>query len=206
VPRALSDHDVYLLREGSHGRLYDRLGAHLGERDGAQGQVAGARFAVWAPNARSVSVMGEWNGWNPQADVLAGRPDGSGVWEGFAAGVRHGHAYKYRIVGPDGAEHTKADPFARYSETPPATGSRVWDLDYQWGDGDWMRGRAAANALGAPISIYELHLGSWRRVPGEGNRSLTYREIAAPLVEYILQMGFTHVELLPITEHPFYGS
>jgi 1,4-alpha-glucan branching enzyme len=206
VPRALSDQDIYLLREGSHTRLHDRLGAHLGELDGAQAKVAGAHFAVWAPNARSVSVMGQWNGWDPQPDVLEVRADGSGVWEGFVAGVRHGHAYKYRIISQDGSEHTKADPFASYSETPPATGSRVWDLAYGWGDGDWMRTRAAANALGAPVSIYELHLGSWRRVPGESNRSMTYREIAAPLVDYILQMGFTHVELLPITEHPFYGS
>ncbi len=199
----LSEQDIYLLREGSHGRLYDRLGAHLGEHAG----VAGAHFAVWAPNARSVSVMGQWNGWDPQPNALAPRSDGSGVWEGFVAGVRHGYAYKYRIVSAlDGSVHTKADPFARYSETPPATGSRVWDTAYDWGDANWMQSRARANALDAPISIYEVHLGSWRRVPAEGNRSLTYREMAAPLAEYVVQMGFTHVELLPITEHPFYGS
>ena len=207
MPQDLSDQDIYLLREGSHGRLYNRLGAHLVVQDDATGApVSGARFAVWAPNARSVSVMGEWNGWNPDYQWLAPRLDSSGIWEGFIPGVRHGYAYKYRIVAQDGSEHTKADPFARYSETPPATGSRVWDLDYTWGDGTWMQERSRANALGAPVSIYELHLGSWRRVPGEGNRSLTYREIAAPLVEHLLQTGFTHVELLPITEHPFYGS
>ncbi len=202
MPGGLSDHDVYLLREGSHVRLYDRLGAHLQQHDG----VAGAHFAVWAPNARAVHVMGEWNGWNPQPDALVPRHDGSGVWEGFVAGVRHGHAYKYRIVGADGAEHTKADPFARYSETPPATGSRVWDIGYDWNDRGWMHERARHNALSAPMSIYEVHLGSWRRVPEQGNRSMTYRELAQPLAQYVVQMGFTHVELLPITEHPFYGS
>ena len=198
----LSEHDIYLLREGSHARLYQRLGAHLDDHLG----VAGAHFAVWAPNARQVSVMGEWNGWNPGPHRLAPRADGSGVWEGFIKGVRHGHAYKYRLIAQDGSEHTKADPCAAYSETPPATGSRVWNLDYDWGDGAWMRERARANALAAPMSIYEVHLGSWRRVPSEGNRSLTYREMAEPLAKYVLQMGFTHVELLPITEHPFYGS
>jgi len=207
VPHELTEHDIYLLREGSHGRLYDRLGAQLVQQDSASGaSVSGVRFAVWAPNARSVHVMGEWNGWNPRDHGLAPRYDSSGIWEGFIPGVRHGHAYKFRIISQDGSEHTKADPFARYSETPPDTGSRVWDLNYEWGDGAWMQQRARANALGAPVSIYELHLGSWRRVPGEGNRSMTYREIAAPLVAHMLQTGFTHVELLPITEHPFYGS
>jgi 1,4-alpha-glucan branching enzyme len=203
VSHSLTDHDVYLFREGSHGRLYGRMGAHLERRDG----VDGAHFAVWAPNARHLHVMGEWNHWDGGTDALAPRPDGSGVWEGFVAGVRHGHAYKYRIVSQvDGGERIKADPFATYSETPAATGSRVWDLAYDWGDAQWMGARARANALDAPMSIYELHLGSWRRVPEAGNRSMTYREIAQPLAEYAVQMGFTHVELLPITEHPFYGS
>jgi 1,4-alpha-glucan branching enzyme len=203
VPSLLSDHDIYLFKEGSHGHLYRKLGAHLTKDDG----VEGVRFAVWAPNARQVFVMGEWNFWNGTQHALSPRLDSSGIWEGFVAGVRHGQAYKYRIVSnADGSDVEKADPFAAYSETPPATGSRVWDLDYAWGDGGWMATRAKANALDSPISIYEMHLGSWRRVPGEGNRSLTYREIAQPLAEYLCRLGFTHVELLPVTEHPFYGS
>ena len=199
----ITDHDVYLFREGSHGRLYERLGARLIQRDG----VEGVHFAVWAPNAREVSVMGEWNQWRAKVDWLYPRHDSSGIWEGFVAGVRHGFAYKFHIVSQfDGGEHVKADPFATYSETPPSTGSRVWDLGYEWGDGQWMASRARANTLDAPISIYELHVGSWRRVPEEGNRSMTYRELARPLAEYVVQMGFTHVELMPVTEHPFYGS
>ncbi len=199
----LTDHDIYLFREGTHARLYERMGSHLEARDG----VAGAHFAVWAPNARSVAVMGQWNNWDPEAHFLAPRHDSSGIWEGFVPGVAHGDAYKYRIASHfHGQTRTKADPFAFYSETPPATGSRVWGLDYTWGDCHWMRERARANALDAPMSIYEVHLGSWRRVPEEGNRSMTYREIAQPLAEYVVEMGFTHVELLPITEHPFYGS
>ncbi|SPE33978.1 1,4-alpha-glucan branching enzyme [Burkholderiales bacterium] len=199
----ITEHDVYLFREGSHGRLYDRLGAHLTQRDG----VDGVHFAVWAPNAREVSVMGEWNHWHAKVDWLYPRYDSSGIWEGFVAGVRHGYAYKFHIVSQvDGSEHVKADPFASYNETPPATGSRVWELGYAWGDGQWMHTRARANALDAPMSVYELHVGSWRRVPDEGNRSMTYREMALPLAEYVVQMGFTHVELMPITEHPFYGS
>ncbi len=207
---SLTDRDIYLFREGSHGRLYERMGAHL-VRSGAAGDgpVDGVRFAVWAPNAREVSVTGEWNQWDGRGDALAVRGDGSGIWEGFIPGVRHGHAYKYRIVSHvGGRELIKADPFAAYSETPSlgATGSRVWDLNYAWGDAQWMQTRARVNALDAPMSIYEVHLGSWRRVPEEGNRSMTYRELAQPLAEYLLQMGFTHVEFLPITEHPFYGS
>jgi 1,4-alpha-glucan branching enzyme len=202
---ALTDHDVYLFREGSHARLYERLGAHLVPDPGAG---AGVRFAVWAPNARAVRVTGEWLAWDPRGVPLTARGDGCGVWEGFVPGVRHGQAYKYVVVSRDGHEVLKADPFAAYSETPSpgATGSRVWDLAYDWGDAAWMSTRARANALDAPMSIYEVHLGSWRRVPEEGNRSLTYREMAAPLARYVQRMGFTHVELLPITEHPFYGS
>ena len=202
MSNALTEQDIYLFREGSHGRLYAKLGAHLTQREG----MAGVHFAVWAPNARDVSVMGQWNGWTPGVDKLFARYDSSGIWEGFVARVEHGFAYKYRIISQDGREHTKADPFGAYCETPPATGSRVWNLEYGWNDGAWMGSRARANALDAPISIYEVHLGSWRRLPDEGNRSMTYREIAQPLAEYVRKMGFTHVELLPITEHPFYGS
>jgi 1,4-alpha-glucan branching enzyme len=200
---ALDEQDIYLLREGTHGRLHGRLGATLAN----EGGVDGVRFAVWAPNASAVTVMGEWSFWNRTEHPLFARYDSSGIWEGFVPGARHGQAYKYRIVSRvDGSEHEKADPFASYSETPPAKGSRIWDLAYEWQDGEWMHGRRTNNSLDGPVSIYEVHLGSWRRIPGEGNRPLTYREVAEPLAQYAVKLGFTHVELLPITEHPFYGS
>jgi len=199
----LTEHDIYLFREGTHGRLYDKLGCHLAKRKGAEG----AHFGVWAPNAARVSAIGEWNGWNQDAHPLSAREDGSGIWEGFVPGVAHGQAYKYFIESRiDGHQVDKADPFAFFSEEPPRTGSRVWSLDYAWGDASWMASRRGANALDAPMSIYEMHLGSWRRVPEDANRSLGYREIAQPLAEYVREMGFTHVELMPVTEHPFYGS
>ena len=199
----LTDHDIYLFKEGTHARLYDKFGCHLGQRDG----VAGAHFSVWAPNAQRVSAIGDWNGWNASANPLQVRADGSGVWEGFAAGVAHGQAYKYFIESRVGGYQVqKADPFAFFAEAPPRTGSRAWRLDYAWGDAAWMATRREANALDAPMSIYEMHLGSWRRVPEEANRSLGYREMAQPLAEYVRELGFTHVELMPVTEHPFYGS
>jgi len=193
----LTEHDVYLFKEGSHGRLYEKLGCHLA--------AGGAHFAVWAPNARSVAVVGEWNDWDRTANPLTVRYDESGIWEGFAGGVAHGHAYKFHVVSKrrDYAVD-KADPFAVYAQVPPETASRAWSTDYEWGDGEWMRTRGRANALDAPISIYEVHLGSWRRA--EGDRFLTYREAADALARYALEVGFTHVELLPVTEHPFYGS
>jgi 1,4-alpha-glucan branching enzyme len=200
---ALEEQDIYLLREGTHGRLHGRLGAVCT----SEGGTGGVRFAVWAPNASSVFVMGEWSFWNRADHPLQVRGDGSGIWEGFVPGARHGQAYKYRIISRwDGSEHEKADPLASYSETPPATGSRVWDLSYDWQDGDWMGMRRGRNSLDGPVSIYEVHLGSWRRIPEQGNRPFTYREVAEPLAQYAVEMGFTHVELLPITEHPFYGS
>jgi len=199
----LTDHDIHLFREGSHTRLYQKLGCHLGRRGG----VEGAHFAVWAPNARAVSVIGDFNGWNPGAHSLAPRKDESGIWEGFVPQVAQGAGYKYHIVSRyHDRRADKGDPFAFYWEAPPKTASRAWSLDYEWRDGDWMRARRARNALDAPISIYEVHLGSWRRVPEEGSRSLNYREIARPLAEHAKEMGFTHVELLPVTEHPFFGS
>ena len=195
----LTEHDIYLFREGSHGRLYEGLGCQMHRgRDGA-------RFGVWAPNAQAVSVIGEWNAWNPEADPLAPRPDGSGIWEGRAPGVAHGQAYKFRIVSQAGGHvGEKADPFALCAEAPPATASRAWTLDYDWGDVDWMANRAAHNALDAPMAVYEVHLGSWRR--SADGEFLNYRECAHALADYVEQMGFTHVELMPITEHPFYGS
>jgi len=199
----LTDFDVFLFKEGSHIRLYEKLGAHIVK----SGDVDGVRFAVWAPNAERVSVIGEFNQWDASAHLLQPRRDGSGIWEGFVPGAAHGSAYKYHIESRyHGYRVAKGDPFAFFWEEPPATASRVWDLSYEWGDGEWMQRRGAANALGAPLSIYEVHLGSWRRVPEAGNRPLTYREMAEPLAQYVRDMGFTHVELLPVTEHPFYGS
>jgi 1,4-alpha-glucan branching enzyme len=199
----LTEHDVYLFKEGTHARLADRLGAHLLTSGGA----GGVQFAVWAPNARYVSVTGPFNSWDKGSHPLHARKDGSGIWERFVPGVEHGASYKYHVASRfDGYRVDKADPFAFYSETPPATASRVWSLDYDWTDEAWMRSRGSTNALDAPISVYEVHLGSWRRVPGERNRSLTYREIAQPLTEHVKKLGFTHVEFLPLTEHPFYGS
>jgi 1,4-alpha-glucan branching enzyme len=198
----LTEHDVYLFREGTLFRAYEKLGAHV-----IGGDVAATRFAVWAPTARAVSVIGDFNDWNPDASPLAARGDSSGVWEGIVNGVREGALYKFRIVAADGKFiGEKSDPYAVCTEEPPRTASVVWDLDYRWQDGEWMAQRARANALDAPMSIYEVHLGSWRRVPAEGNRSLTYREMAPVLADYAYDMGFTHVELMPVMEHPFYGS
>jgi len=198
----LSDKDIYLFNEGTHFHLYERLGAHPGILDGVQG----THFAVWAPNAEQVSVMGDFNGWSKTKHLL--HLDGaSGIWEGFLRGVGKGAHYKYHIVSRyNGYTADKADPFAFYAEHPPLTASVVWDVDYQWGDLDWMAARHGTSRLESPISVYELHLGSWRRMPEEGERSLTYRELAPQLAAYLQQMGFTHVEFMPVMEHPFYGS
>ncbi|MGB3942724.1 MAG: 1,4-alpha-glucan branching protein GlgB [Candidatus Manganitrophaceae bacterium] len=199
----LTDHDIYLFKEGSHFRLYDRLGAHLVKQNEGQGIF----FAVWAPNAESVSVIGDFNHWDHMAHPLKVREDSSGIWEGFFPDVGVGAIYKYRITSQHHAYTVeKGDPFAFCWEAPPKTASVVWDLDYEWGDQAWMERRAQHNRMNGPISIYEIHLGSWRRVPEEGNRPLTYREMAQSLTEYLLETGFTHVEFLPLTEHPFYGS
>jgi 1,4-alpha-glucan branching enzyme len=199
---ALTDFDVYLWNEGSHYRAYEKLGAHLDEQNG----TPGTHFAVWAPNAEQVSVIGEFNGWKPGANPL--RPSGSsGIWEGFLPGVGQGTLYKYSIRSRfNGYKVDKADPFGFAAEIRPHTASKVWDLAYDWSDGDWMSYRGGVNALGAPISIYEVHLGSWRRVPEEGDRWLTYREMAPLLADYVHDMGYTHVEFLPVSEHPFDGS
>ena len=194
----LTDQDIYLFREGTHGRLYTELGSH------ATADGSGVRFAVWAPNASEVSVIGDWNGWNAGSDKLSPRSDQSGIWEGTVPGVQHGQAYKYRITSHVGGYRVeKADPFATFCERPPATASRVWNLDYAWQDESWMSSRATRNGLAAPMSIYEMHVGSWRRKDGN---FLNYREVAHALAEYLNETGFTHVELMPITEHPFYGS
>jgi 1,4-alpha-glucan branching enzyme len=194
----LTDQDVHLFREGTHCRLYRRLGCHLDPGG------AGAHFAVWAPNADAVEVIGDWNGWRSGANPLAVRWDSSGIWDGFVPGVRRGQAYKFRIASRlGGAALEKADPFAFCAEAPPATASRAWSLEYDWCDAQWMAARAGRNALDAPISIYELHAGSWRR---EDGGFLGYRELAHRLAAHVLATGFTHVELLPVMEHPFYGS
>jgi 1,4-alpha-glucan branching enzyme len=198
-PTLLTAHDLYLFNEGTHYRLYDKLGVHPLTVNG----VAGTYFAVWAPAAERVSVLGDFNGWRAGVHPLKAR-DSSGIWEGFLAGVGPGACYKYHIVSRyHGYRVEKADPFAFRSEVPPRTGSIVWNLDYTWSDHEWMSSRRQHNALTAPISIYEVHLGSWLR---EGDRPLTYREVAPRLAEYVQQLGFTHVEFLPLTEHPFYGS
>ncbi len=202
-PSLLTDGDVYLFREGNHFKLFDRLGAHLMSVDGSDG----THFAVWAPNAGRVSVIGDFNGWKPGRHPLEARWDGSGIWEGFIPGLGKGALYKYSITSTTGGPRSeKADPLAFFSEAPPRSASVVWDLDYRWCDGEWMATRKKSNAPNAPISVYEVHLGSWRRVPEEDNRPLTYREMAPLLAEYVKEMGFTHVEILPIMEHPFYGS
>ena len=190
----LTEDDLHLWNEGTHYRLYEKMGAHQVDD--------GVHFAVWAPNADSVSVIGDWNGWDPATDSLSPRGV-SGIWEGFVEGVVRGAAYKYRI-GNGSFVAEKADPFAVHTETPPRTASKVWDLGYRWGDAEWMGNRARRNALDEPMAVYEMHLGSWRR--GEGGRHLTYGELAEQLPGYLAELGFTHVELMPVMEHPFYGS
>ncbi len=199
----LTDEDIYLFKQGTHFKLYDRLGSHSVKSDGTEGTY----FAVWAPNAQKVSVMGDFNSWNTQSHPLKAREDRSGIWEGFIPGVAHGAPYKYHIVSRYGRYSVdKGDPYSFRWESPPKTASVVWDLGYTWGDDGWMKSRYAANGLDHPLAIYEVHLGSWRRVPEEGNRFLTYRELAPYLVDYVRELGFTHVEFMPVMEHPFYGS
>jgi 1,4-alpha-glucan branching enzyme len=198
-----TDHDIYLFKEGNHFNLYDKLGSHSMTVDG----IEGTYFAVWAPNAENVSVIGDFNGWDYGSHRLFPRLDESGIWEGFIPGTGKSSVYKYHINSRhNGYSVDKGDPFAFTWELPPKTASVVWDLDYSWSDKEWMRERHKANALNAPISIYEVHLGSWKRVPEEGDRFLNYRELAHQLADYVKYMGFTHVELLPVMEHPFYGS
>ncbi|HVW36793.1 MAG TPA: 1,4-alpha-glucan branching enzyme, partial [Pirellulales bacterium] len=192
----LTADDLYLFNQGTHVQLYNKLGAHPRTLDGAPG----VQFAVWAPNAKTVTVEAYGKGSYP----LGPRAD-SGIWEGFVPELAAGTIYKYRIVSRvNGYLIEKADPFAFYAEMPPKTASIVHSLDYDWQDREWMTGRASRNSLAAPIAIYEMHAGSWRRRSDGG--WLSYRELAAPLVEHLTRTGFTHVEFLPLGEHPFYGS
>jgi len=198
----LTELDRHLLAEGTFHRAYEKLGAHLVERNGQPG----VQFAVWAPNARLVSVIGDFNQWNVSSDPM--EASSAGVWETFIPHLRPGDVYKYHLESTYGNYWVdKADPYGFAAEIRPQTASRVWDLDsYAWQDGTWMTERARKNSLDFPISIYEVHLGSWRRVPEEGNRWLTYREMAPLLADYVHDAGFTHVEFLPVMEHPFDGS
>jgi 1,4-alpha-glucan branching enzyme len=198
----LTQDDLFLFNEGTHYRLYNKLGAHPLTVDSTYGTY----FAVWAPNATQVSVMGDFNHWDKASHTLRSRGE-SGIWEGFIPGVGQGTTYKYHIISRyQGYQVDKTDPLAVYNEVPPRTASIVWDLGYGWGDEQWMASRHDRNALTAPIAIYEVHLGSWMRVPEEGHRHLTYRELAPKLAEHVTSLGFTHVEFLPLMEHPFYGS
>ncbi|MGE3539322.1 MAG: 1,4-alpha-glucan branching protein GlgB [Candidatus Tectimicrobiota bacterium] len=198
----LTDDDLHYFNEGTHCRLYEKLGAHPLH----VGEQRGTYFAVWAPNAARVSVIGEFNAWCKDSHPLQPRGQ-SGIWEGFIAGVDTGAVYKYHLRSQYGGYRVdKADPYGFCHALPPDTTSIVWDLDYAWHDQQWMAARAQRHALSAPIAVYEVHLGSWQRVPEEHNRFLTYRELAPRLAAYVQRLGFTHVEFLPVMEHPFYGS
>ena len=198
----LSASDLHYFNEGTHSRLYEKLGAHPLTVDA----IRGTYFAVWAPNAAQVYVMGDFNGWCKDSHPLQPRGQ-SGIWEGFIAEVGAGAVYKYHIRSQHGGYRVdKADPYGFCHETPPRTASTVCELWYDWGDQAWMAERARRHALTAPMAIYEVHLGSWRRMPEDNNRFLSYRELAPKLAEYVQRLGYTHVEFLPVMEHPFYGS
>jgi len=198
----LTDFDIHLFRAGKHYKLYEKLGSHVVEHNG----VVGTYFAVWAPSAQSVSVIGNFNGWNGGSHPLFVRWDSSGIWEGFIPHIGRGEIYKYYIVGADGYPREKGDPFALWWETPPLTASVVWDTWHEWKDQSWMQSRGERNALNKPISVYEIHLGSWQRDPSDPQRLLSYGEIADALVPYIKELGFTHVEFMPVMEHPYAPS
>ncbi|MGH3732437.1 MAG: 1,4-alpha-glucan branching protein GlgB [Acidimicrobiales bacterium] len=196
-PRLSAD-DLYWFNEGTHRTLATKLGAHFTSE-------MGTSFALWAPNAQTVAVMGDFNYWNPTNRMLSSR-ESSGIWEGVVPEAKLGDVYKYVITAANGTPLEKADPFALCAEAPPRTGSVIWDLSYQWRDAQWMSQRGQRIALDAPVSVYEVHLGSWRRDPNDPGRHFGYRDIAAPLIEHVTGCGFTHVEFLPLMEHPFYGS
>ncbi|MDM5263215.1 1,4-alpha-glucan branching protein GlgB [Sulfurovum sp. XTW-4] len=200
----LSDLDIYLFKEGNHTKLYEKFGAHKMHHEG----VDGIHFAVWAPNAQSVSVRGDFNDYATESHPLKLREDDSGIWEGFIEGVEEGLTYKYHIVSKfHHIVHDKSDPFAFFSEKPSKSASCIWSVDgYDWQDDTWMKTRHKVNAYDAPVAVYEMHLGSWKRKVEEGNRYLSYRELAVELLAYLKQMHYTHVEFMPLTEYPYFGS
>ena len=197
-----TDFDIYLFRAGKHQRLYEKFGAHVVEHGG----VTGTYFAVWAPSARYVAVIGDFNGWDKGSNAMNVRWDSSGIWEIFIPNIGRGEVYKYFIVSENGRELEKGDPYAHWWEVPPKTASVVWDTYYEWNDQEWMANRKAKNALNAPFSVYEVHLSSWRRDPSNPERELTYGEIADALVPYVQDMGFTHVEFMPVMQYPYAPS
>jgi len=202
-PDFITEYDIYLFREGKHFSLYEKLGATVVRKEGAKGTF----FAVWAPNAQAVTVIGNFNGWNKNAHPLRAREDGSGIWEGFIPGIGKGEVYKYFITSSyNNYTVEKADPVGKFSEHPPKTASVVWEYTHQWKDEAWMNNRPEKNALDQPMSVYEVQLESWRRSLEDDLRPLTYRELAEQLTSYVKKMGYTHIELMPVTEYPFSGS
>ncbi|MCC7246589.1 MAG: 1,4-alpha-glucan branching enzyme, partial [Saprospiraceae bacterium] len=198
----LTDFDISLLQAGKHFRLYEKMGSHIVTHEGETGVC----FAVWAPHAERVSVTGDFNNWNPDAHILKPRWDSSGIWEGFIPGIGKGTVYKYHIKTKTGIALDKGDPYAILWETPPRTASVVWEFDYQWKDNNWMKQRRTKAGDSQPWSVYEVHPGSWKKLATDGNRSLNYRELAHELVQYCVDMGFTHLELMPVMEHPYFPS
>ena len=195
--------DIYLFKQGNHFRLYEKFGAHSMNVNG----IEGTYFSIWVPNAEYVSVIGNFNDWDKKAHPLKQREDASGVWEGFMGGVGKGEAYKYYVVSKQhGYKADKSDPYGFFWELSPQTATITWDLCYEWNDKEWMENRVRSNSLDSPLSIYEIHLGSWKRIAEQNNRFLNYGELAHHLGDYVKEMGFTHVEFLPVMEHPFYGS
>jgi 1,4-alpha-glucan branching enzyme len=198
----LTDFDIALFQSGKHFEMYKKLGSHIVQNDGE----SGVYFAVWAPNAKRVSVTGDFNNWDQDTHILKPRWDSSGIWEGFIAGLGKGTVYKYHIKTHDGFGLDKGDPYAILWETPPRTASVVWEFDYKWNDDKWLKTRREKANKPQPWSVYEVHPGSWKKLPKDGNRSLNYRELADELVTYVKEMGFTHVELMPVMEHPYFPS
>jgi len=196
-----TDFDIHLFRQGKHYKIYEKLGSHIIEVDGVQGTY----FAVWAPNAKSVSVIGDFNHWNKDTNPLSSRWDSSGIWEAFIPDVGKGALYKYYIHAQDERHLAKGDPYARFWEIPPNTASIVWDDAYEWQDQNWLDQRQEKAGDPQPYSVYEVHLGSWRKKV-DGAQSLSYKELADDLVNYVSEMGFTHVEFLPVMEHPYFPS
>jgi len=200
----LTPYDIHLFREGKHFQLYEKLGSHPIQLNGEEG----THFAVWAPNAKQVHVIGDFNQWRNDSHPLRLRSDDSGIWEGFIPGLARGALYKYHIESRTHAGYSmeKGDPFALLWEIPPRTASVVWELKHSWDDKEWMKDRSKKNSLDSPFAIYEIHLGSWKRVPEDNHRWLTYRELAKDLPVYLEEMEYTHVEFMPVMEHPYSRS